>query len=194
MTSTLTVKLDNPIKSVTVLENQLAQAEMSLPDTAASTSSELNPDPSQSKSKAAEAQALQACQILNTMIEKLQAYNDTLLEPHKEQIARLSVEIARKILVQKVEDRDYEIEAIVQEALSSAPTQQNITVHLNPQDLSVCQQMQQEQADSAFAHITLVPDPSVNPAECILETPKGVVKSFIDEHLERIAKALATTS
>jgi hypothetical protein len=29
-------------------------------------------------------------------------------------------------------------------------------------------------------------------AECLLETPKGIVESLIDEHLERIGKALKT--
>ena len=51
----------------------------------------------------------QACQTLNGAIIRLNKFYDSIFAGHSEEIARLSVEIARKILMHKVENGDYEI-------------------------------------------------------------------------------------
>lgn len=135
---------------------------------------------------------LQACRTLKALTDKLNQFYDKLFAEHKEEIARLSVEIARKILAQQVQNGDYEIESIVKEALTNAPTRQEVVVHLNPEDLILCQKAQQDEPNGALADIKLISDPNIGRAECLLETPKGIVESLIDEHLERIGKALKT--
>ncbi|MHC4324068.1 MAG: FliH/SctL family protein, partial [Planctomycetota bacterium] len=103
---------------------------------------------------------------------------------------RLSVEIARKILTQKVENGDYEIESIVKEALKNLPGSQDVIVHLNPEDIEKCQKARQDGTGGALSGIKLIPDPDIGRAECLLESPKGIIKSLIDENLQRIGKAL----
>src|SRR4030067_522779 len=73
----------------------------------------------------------------------------------------LSVEIARKILMQKVENGDYEIESIIKEALKNAPGSQDVIVHLNPEDLEKCQKAQQDGPGGVLAGIKLIPDPNI---------------------------------
>jgi len=126
---------------------------------------------------------------LKGLVDKLNQFYEKIFAGHKEEIAKLSVEIARKILLQKVQQGDYQIEAIVQEAIKNAPTQQDIIVHLNPGDLARIQKIQQEDA-GAFMGIKFVSDPNVGQAECTIETSKGIVESLINEHLEQISKAL----
>ena len=130
-----------------------------------------------------------AMQAMEAAAKKLQLVYEKMIVEHRQAIAKLSVEIARKILSQKVKDGDYQIESIVQEALNNAPARQNIVVRLNPQDLAKCQQMQQ--GDSALASVKLVADPGIGPAECVVETPKGKVESLIDGHLEQVTRALS---
>jgi len=132
----------------------------------------------------------QVYQALKGLVDKLTQFYDRLFAEHREEIAKLSVEIARKILMQKVEEGDYEIESIVKEALKNAPTRQDVVVHLNPEDLVQYQKLQQDAGGGALAGIKFVSDPDIGRAECLLESPKGIIKSLIDEHLERIAKAL----
>lgn len=132
----------------------------------------------------------QVCQTLNGVVAKLNQFCDRVFVEHREEIARLSVEIARKILMQKVENGDYEIESIVREALKNAPSRQDVVVHLNPEDLTQCQKVQQDEPNDALAGIEFVSDPNIGRAECLLESAKGIVKSLIDENLERIDKAL----
>jgi flagellar biosynthesis/type III secretory pathway protein FliH len=132
----------------------------------------------------------QTCRTLNAVIARLNQFCDTLFAEHKEEIAKLSVEIARKILLQKVQDGDYEIEAIVKEALNNAPTREDVVVHLNPEDHLLCRKAQQDEPNGDLAGIKFVPDQNIGRAECLLETPKGIIESLIEEHLERIANAL----
>jgi flagellar biosynthesis/type III secretory pathway protein FliH len=133
---------------------------------------------------------LQACQTLNDVISKLNQFYDKIFAERREEIARLSVEIARKILMQKVENGDYEIESIIKEALSKAPANQDVIVHLNPGDLEKCRKAQQDEPGGALSGIKLISDPNIGRAECMLESPKGIIKSLIDDNLDRIGKAL----
>ncbi len=127
-------------------------------------------------------------QALEAAAEKMQIIYTKMIVEHRQAIAKLAVEIARKILVQKVKDGDYQIESIVQEALNSAPSRQNIVIRLNPQDYAKFQKIQQ--SDGTFASVKFVADAAIGQAECILETPRGKIESLIDAHLEQVSRAL----
>jgi len=140
-----------------------------------------------------EQQKSKLSQLLETvhgLTNGLHELHDQTLAHNRVEIARLAVEIARKILMYKVGKGDYEIQAIVEEALKRAPTHQNIVVRLNPEDLPRCQQLRQENPQGPFADLELTADWSIGRGACVVETPKGIVKSFIEEHLERIGEAL----
>jgi len=132
----------------------------------------------------------QVCQALNTVTTKFNELYDKAVTEHREEIARLSVEIARKILVQKVQDGDYQIETIVKEALKKSPTRQDIIIHLNPNDFEQCSRLQETDKSGILADIKFVPDGNIGLAECLIETPKGAINSLIEEHLEQIRRSL----
>jgi flagellar biosynthesis/type III secretory pathway protein FliH len=131
----------------------------------------------------------EAIKTLETATAKLHTVYEKMIVEHRQAIAKLAVEIARKILAQKVKDGDYQIESIIQEALNNSPTRQDVIIRLNPQDLLRCQQMQQ-QGEMAVAGVKFVADPGIGPAQCVVETPKGKVESLIEEHLEQVNRAL----
>ncbi len=190
MTQTLTVHLEKPITSAKIQDDSAGGIGSKLSsrggvDSAANAEQILTQD-----SEAQKTAFSQAYQAINSVVTKLNEFYDKLFVEHKEEIAKLSVEIARKILMQKVEDGAYEIESIVKEALDNAPTRQDIVVHLNPEDLSQCQKAQQDEPDGALTGVKFVSDPKIGRAECLLESPKGIIESLINEHLERIGKAL----
>jgi flagellar biosynthesis/type III secretory pathway protein FliH len=191
MQQTLTVHLEKPVLSVKVADN------CCLPSAEGHSAGhdgriEVDKQVAIKDTLAQKAAFSQVCRTLKALTDKLNQFYDTLFAGHEEEIARLSVEIARKILARQVQNGDYEIESIVKEALSNAPTRRDVVVHLNPEDLILCQKVQQDEQNDAFSGIKLVPDPNIGRAECMLETPKGIVESLIDEHLERIGKALKT--
>jgi flagellar biosynthesis/type III secretory pathway protein FliH len=128
--------------------------------------------------------------VLDAAASELKHLQKNIIKDHKGQIAKLAVEIARKILIQEIKEGDYKIEAIIQEALDNVPTLQDVVVHLNPEDFAQCQISEAESQEEIFKDVKLVPDPNVGKAECLIETPKGVIESVIEEHLDNIVKAL----
>jgi flagellar biosynthesis/type III secretory pathway protein FliH len=190
MSQTLTVCLERPVASAKLLGDGSKSVGAEVPDRGAADSGVSTGQTRTQESEAQKAMFLQACKALNGVITKLNQFCDRAFVEHKEKIAKLSVEIARKILMRKVENGDYEIESIVKEALNNAPTRQELVVHLNPQDLAKCQKAQQDEPGSDLAGIKFVSDANIGRAECLLESPKGIIESLIDEHLERIGEAL----
>ncbi|MHC4187209.1 MAG: FliH/SctL family protein, partial [Planctomycetota bacterium] len=136
---------------------------------------------------------VEVLQALDAAASQLKHLQENIIKEHKEQIAKLAVEIARKVLMQEIKEGDYKIEAIIQEALNNVPTLQNVVVHLNPEDFAQCQISEAENQAEIFKDVKLVPDPNVGKAECLIETPKGVIESVIEEHLDNIVKALTNT-
>ena len=132
----------------------------------------------------------QSCGAIDSIIDKLNDLYQNTVAQNRSDIAKLAVEIARKILNWKTDAGDYDIHTTVEEALKRAPTRQELVVRVNPEDLPRCQQLQQENPDSQFAELNFVADWGVARADCLIETPKGIVRSFIEEHLGRIAEAL----
>ncbi len=132
----------------------------------------------------------QLCQVIDNIAGKLNDLYEQTIARNRSDIARLAVEIARKILACKISKGDYDIQPVIEEALKRAPARQEVLVRVNPEDLPQCQQFQQENPDSQFASLNLVADWSIARADCLIETPQGIVKSFVEEHLARITEAL----
>lgn len=197
MSSTFTVNLNKPVASVKILTAEdVEHAEKgSELDSAALADSAVRVMQDLEKQKA---ETVQLYRVLSSLVDKVSKFYDELLAGHKEEIAKLSVEIARRVLMQKVQKGDYQIETIVKEALTNAPVRQDVVVHLNPGDLAQLQKLQgcrsggsrKDDASSILADIKFIADSGIGPAECLVDTPKGVIKSLIDEHLTRISEAL----
>ena len=190
MTHTLTVSLDKPITSAEFIDESAVGIGGRVPGLAQANSAANAVQISAQNSEAQENTFSQTCQAINGVVTKLNQFYEKVFAEQKEEIAKLSVEIARKILMQKVEDGDYEIQSIVKEELNNAPTRQDIVVHLNPEDLAECQKALQNEPDGALTDVKFVSDSNIGRAECLLESPKGIVESLINEHLDRISKAL----
>jgi len=186
MPNTFAINLAMPIKSVRILDGYSSNAESSVTDG-------MNPAANVEQAMAQRNLYSGVCRTLQGLAAKLNQFYDELFAGQKEDIAKLSVEIARKILMQKVQDGDYEIESIVKEALKNVPTHDSLVVHLNPEDLAACQKAQEDDANGTLGGIKLIADANIGRAECVLESGKGVIKSLMDEHLEQIEKALKKT-
>lgn len=189
MSRTITVQFDKPIISAKVIDDFADSVGSKLPDSGR-TDSGAGDKVLMQDLEGQKAAYIQAYETLNGIIARLNQFCEKLYAGHREEIARLSVEIARKILVQKVENGDYEIESIIKEALKNTPDSRNVKVHLNPEDIEKCRKAQQDGQGGVLTGIELIADPNVGRAECVLESPKGIIKSMIDDNLERIGKAL----
>ncbi len=135
-------------------------------------------------------QIQQALLALHQAAEQMQQSSLRLFASHREQLIRLSIEIAAKILAKDTQEQNYQIEDILRQALEGIPCDRPITVRLNPQDLQTCQQTVEKNDTAQLALLRMIPDPSVRPAECIIETEDGIIEWIVQEHLKRISDAL----
>ncbi len=191
-----TINLMRPIAAVyTVPDAQVRSAEGTgrIEPAAANPQSALRNSQSEHQSREPSPRTEELARLLatvNGITDSLHKLHEQTVASRPAEIAKLAVEIARKTLRHKVSKGDYEIQAIVEDALKESPTRQNIVVHLNPEDVAPCQELQRQNPQSPFARLEFTADRSIGRGECLVETPKGIVKSFIDEHLERISEAL----
>ena len=170
----ISLKLAKPVKSVRIANDYSSNTESSVMASNARQIEEL---------KAQKSLYSDACRTVQNLAAKLNQFYEKIFVEQSE-------EIARKVLMQKVQDGDYKIESIIKEILKNAPTHQDLVVRLNSQDMADCQKIQQDGGGDELASVKLVADANIGRAECVLESPKGIIKSLIDEHLEQIAKAL----
>ena len=138
-------------------------------------------------------QLTQVCAAMNKAAEELEEYRSTLFSSHREQIVRLSLEIAAKILAKEITEGNYAIEKIVLEALQSAPSAKQTTIRLNPEDVKAFEKAAAEQGLKLPANTKIAADWAINPAECIIDSELGMIESLIDEHLRQIGQALQGT-
>ena len=103
------------------------------------------------------------------------------------QVVDLSIEIARKVMMQEIQAGRYQIEPIVRESLSRVPSLQDVVVHLNAEDLARCPLAGGE---GELAGVQFVADATVPRGECLVETGEVVVESSIEAHLDGVAEAL----
>lgn len=135
-------------------------------------------------------QIQQALCALQQATEQVQECAGRLFASHREQLIRLSIEIAAKILAKDIQERNYQMEAILQQALEGIPQDRPMTVRFNPQDLQTFQATGEKNDSDLPALLRMIPDPSVRPGECIIETEEGIIEWIIQEHLNRISEAL----
>ena len=136
------------------------------------------------------AKLLELNKALCEAVSRVSEIESKLMREYKEQIAKLSVAIAGRIVAKKVEQGDYAIEAIIRQAMESSPSRQDVVAHLNPADLATYESLMEANPSERPSGVTFVADTAVGRAECVLETPKGVIESLIERHLDHIGEAL----
>jgi flagellar biosynthesis/type III secretory pathway protein FliH len=172
-----TVKLDGPIQSATAVTNQGDEAALTQ-----------GRDVEQIQNQKARLNELLS--DFENIVEILSAMQSELFRQHRDDIINLAVEISRKILAHRIEQEDYKIQDVIRQVLDDAPTQKDIVIRLNPKDYAQIEQLTKSSERDFAKGATFVADASISPAQCLLETPKGIVESFIDGHLDRISEAL----
>lgn len=181
----LSVNLSNIIESVTILDASPASAKVE---------SRIEKDSEDFSIQAQEKELTDACKALQVAAVKVHELYENIVAQRSEEIAKFSIEIARKILVQKIETKDYVIENIIKEVLQNSASRQDLVLYLNPEDYEQCKKIMGNELHGILEGVTLVANHDVGRAECILKSPKGTIVSLIDEKLKQIGEALGKVS
>ena len=61
---------------------------------------------------------------------------------------------------------------------------------MNPEDLAQCPMAATEADQKEQGKVKFVADPTIRRAQCVVETPDGLVELDVESHLQQIAEAL----
>jgi len=195
MTETLTIRLPKRLRAARVLPGPSPQAEGGTPAPAAQADVQVElqrrAEENRQQVERDRAQLAAARDALVDAAGKLAEYQAAIFAQAEGQLVDLAVEIARKVVMQEVEADRVRIAPIVREALSGLPKggAAEVIVRLNPEDLKRCE-LSAEGGDAVAGRVRFVADPAVGRAECVLETPEGVIESSPQSHLAEIADVL----
>lgn len=129
-------------------------------------------------------------ETLNLLLESREIREKTFVETEQD-ILRLSVKLAEKIIGQEIKTDKKVIAEIVSNALRNTKRQDKITVRVNPNDFSTVQEhfaMLSQSSRSSF--VDIVPDPKVASGGCIIESEVGTVDARLETQLRALEKAL----
>ena len=121
---------------------------------------------------------------------KFHEIQEQFLAEAQQQLLDLSIEIAKKVLMQEIQADRHKIDPIVTEALSRVQDRVDVVVHLHPSDLARCELAGRADEAADKSNISFVADPKVQRGGCLLQTSRGTVESSIDGQLEEISQAL----
>ncbi len=92
---------------------------------------------------------------------QFQDLQDQFCQEAEQQLIGLSMEIARKVIMQEIKAERYEVAPIVREALSRLPSRMDAVVHLHPDDLARCELASQSEESPELEGVKFVSDPGI---------------------------------
>ena len=177
------IQLPGQISTVAVVPGRSGGGDAPCPDEAT------QPEPS-GQLNAELAEIRSARKALQQAVKKIQEIQGQFITEAQQQLVDLSIEIAKKVLMQEIQADRHQIDPIVTEALSRVPDRTDVVVHLHPDDLARCEQAGESDEASDKNTVSFVADPKVQRGGCLLQTSRGDIESSIDGQLEEIAQAL----
>ncbi len=114
------------------------------------------------------------------------------LESLRENVTRLAVRIARKILGRELQSSPELIGDLVLQAVRGLQHDGRIQIRVRPQDLEVLKAQRARLVDEigSSVELDLVPDANIEEGGCRVETPLGIVDARLETQLRVLEKAL----
>ena len=119
------------------------------------------------------------------------ALREKLMHEAEDDLLKLSVLIARKVMLRELSLDPGIMAGLVYGAVELASDAGEIVVRLNPEEYAVVaysQEMQMLSRDNK--RVTLKEDPAVGPAGCLVETARGNIDAGVEAQLEEILRRL----
>jgi flagellar biosynthesis/type III secretory pathway protein FliH len=188
----LTIQLDAPIHRVAVLGAE-RQGDPSAPGAGRQIAQKMDQFDRRAEELEREfasrkARLEQTAQALHAVGDELAKLRKQMIEEMRSEAVHLAMDVARKVLHQEIESKEYQIDPIVTEALSRLPQRGEITVRLHPDDFERCS-LKEEQSNED-KNVRFTADPNVPPAGCVVTSVEGCVETGPEASLEQIDAAL----
>ncbi|WP_186577473.1 flagellar assembly protein FliH [Aquibacillus kalidii] len=119
----------------------------------------------------------------------------SIIEQSEEDILKLSVEVASKVVHMRVE-QDNPILQIVKGVLREVKEQPSILVFAHPEDYTLILESKQELSNivGSRSELSIYPDTDVEKGGCVIETPYGKIDASIEGQLQELRNKLFNLS
>jgi flagellar assembly protein FliH len=137
-------------------------------------------------------QLKQTADICNAMVAAAEQDARRILLESEPKIIELVLAISRKIICDEVEERPAVVLGLVRGALERVRDQNQIVIHVSPEDYDFILQSRQilQSVVGAERSLTLTADAVLGKGGCLIETSFGTVEAGIDTQLESIRRVL----
>ena len=137
-------------------------------------------------------QLKQTADICNAMVAAAEQESSRVLLEAEPKIIELVLAISRKIICDEVEERPAVVLVLVRGALERVRDQNQIIIHVSPEDYEFILQSRQllQTVVGAERSLTLTADSVLGKGGCLIETSFGTVEAGIDTQLESIRRVL----
>lgn len=121
-------------------------------------------------------------------IAELAGLKERILRESEDDLLKLSIAIARKIIQQEISADPGILAALVAAAVADCISLDRITIRLNPADFEIVNRDRHRYLGvlSSETRVTLTPDDTLSPGDCVVDSVTGVIDARIETQLEEI--------
>jgi len=129
---------------------------------------------------------------LDKIINELAMLKSRLLKEAEEEMVRLSVQVAEKLIHHEIATNKEVILHVLKEAMKSVLDRDNITIRLHPEDYQHIMEIKSEFLANfdGLKNVFFQQDEAVKPGGTVIETPHGEVDARIEQQLREVKQAL----
>jgi type III secretion protein L len=128
---------------------------------------------------------------LNRFLLDAREKRDTALKDVEQDVLRLAVKLAEKIIGRAIDQDDETLADIVATAIRHARQQEMLVIRVNPADLSIVQRYHDRLSSTTRArYLDIVADPRVGRGGCVVESESGAVDAQLETQLRVLERAL----
>jgi flagellar assembly protein FliH len=114
---------------------------------------------------------------------KLRAFLFTQVE---QQVVKLSIQVAKKIVHREIQADPNIIQTLVRVALGHVAEKSAVTIHLNPTDYNYLLEQHAELSQTEGRDISLLADKSIERGGCLIQTDSGDIDARIEEQFREV--------
>lgn len=129
---------------------------------------------------------------LRAAADGLHALRDKVMRESEDELVRLIMIVARKVILREVAQDRRILAEVVQAAIADISGRDEITIHLNPDDYAQVSAGREGffRKEAVTERMQFKTDPSVLPGSCRIDTDMGTIDASIDSQLDEIFRRL----
>ncbi len=137
-------------------------------------------------------EALHTLEALAAMTKALPSIQKDILHKGEEQIVKLAVAVAEKILQSEVASRKDAVIGVLRTALRNVSDTEGMKIRLNPQDFRYMMEVKKDflQSFDGIRNITFEEDGAIKRGGAVIETAFGEVDARLENQLKEIRSAM----